>query len=228
MYNTLRIKRNICFVAVLLLLSIFQSCLSNSTRNIYKKSRKWIFNVGFYAPNGKLIDSCPLTMEVKSVSSDSSISDYRNITYAFTFDNCSGQPLYATTSISESNGEVSIPSPELGNLAFTTLLPSPSVSSPLITGVSSDIKIDVYKSEYTPASGKRLTQNREIDGNKQFTFNGKTIDCSVIKGRNTNYLKELGQYQCEFLFNDTYGFVSFFYKKPDGETVKIDLRKTNF
>ncbi|HXS35564.1 MAG TPA: hypothetical protein VN721_02600 [Flavipsychrobacter sp.] len=167
-------------------------------------------------------------MDVKSESQDSSNSGQRNLTFAYTYNNCSDQALYTTTSISEDNDEVSIPSPELGNLAFTIVLPSPSVSFPLITGVSSDIKTNVYKSEFAPALGKMLMQNRVLAGDKQFTLNGKKLDCFVIKGSNTNYLKELGKYQCEFLFNNSYGFVSFVYKKPNGETVNIALKKTNF
>lgn len=216
----------VCFV----LLIVIYSCTDKSETDdnkIYTDDREWTFKVAFKDATGKVADTCTLKLQVGEKSLASIMAGQKGIAYVY--DNCDEPVAYKeTTGVDESEEGIFLHSPRLGAFAFTEVIPFPTINYPAELKTSSEIELKVIKSTFKPAENKTIKQILERTITDTITYKGAKLVCFIVEGKNTNYIKEIGQYTGTYWFNEQYGFVRLLYKKPDGSTIDLVLTDTNF
>jgi len=221
-------RRAYYFTIILYLLIFVCSCTNtlNNSNNIYIKNRTWNFSAKFIDSKGVITDSCQIEMKVSNSHFVSLLVNQTPIIYTYEINSTKYEE---KTGVEEDESGVFLHPPRLSVFSFLQVPPMPSVTYPLNSIVEKEIELNTLKSEFNPASGKKikqqLKQNNETD--TLFLQNQKIV-CVKIKGQNTNYIEEIGRFKAEFWFNEVYGFVKMRYLKPDNTILEIILTKTNF
>ncbi|MEE1897026.1 hypothetical protein V1389_01675 [Flavobacterium rakeshii] len=194
---------------------------------IYSDGKEWTYNVTFSDSSGTALSNCTLKLSVGSSSVASVFTGQKGITYNYT--NCdSNQSFEETTGVDESTEGIFLHPPRLGAFAFTEVVPFPRINYPPELITSSEVELTVRKSAFKPAENKTFQHTIERTVTDTLTFKNSKVVCYVVEGRNTNYIKEIGQYKGKYWFSPKYGFVQLLYYKPDGSTVDLLLADTNF
>ncbi len=228
-----KVKRNeflehtlIIFTVLLLLV---QSCKSPSDNKIYKLDRQWTYEVTDIDKNGNINDSITLKLLV---------------TNSWWYENLVGQTMNeyhyikngeiikkSTTGIVDEKGRsIYIHPPRDLLLSFTEIPPFPQAANPGAF-IKIDDNLDVQKYEDYKGGileGKTIKQHLETTDTIYYNFNNKEYFVWVMEGYNTNYIEELGQFKCRYLFNEELGFLNMQYYKPDSSIVELKLKSINF
>ena len=195
--------------------------------SIYTDGRQWTYNVTFSDSSGTVLSSCTLQLSAGASSVSSVLAGQKGITYNYS--NCdSAQSFEETTGVDESAEGIFLHPPRLGAFAFTEVVPFPRITYPAELITSSEVELTVRKSAFKPAENKTFQHIIERTVTDTIVYKDTRIPCYVIEGRNTNYIKEIGQYKCKYWFSPKYGFVRLLYYKPDSSTVDLVLADTNF
>jgi len=105
----------------------------------------------------------------------------------------------------------------------------PGISYPLNSIREKEIELNTLKSEFKPASGKKIKQQLKQNNEKDtLVFKDQGIECVKLTGQNINYTEEIGTYKAEYWFSELYGFMKMRYLKPDNSVLEIVLIETNF
>jgi len=216
----------VIFTIITYCILLLYSCSKSDKTGIYRTGRVWNFSCYFYDAYNNMIDSSSLQLEIGTGSILSYITNQKELKYSGT---CNGRKIKESTGVDEKENMIFIHPPRVGKcFSFTEIPPMPQVELPINMTSVSNIELKVVKAEFEGLNGKTIKQTHRPVRIDTFTFADTTIKCTVITGENTNLIDELGMYKCEFYFNEHYGFVQLNYMKPNGEQVKIVLRKTNF
>ncbi len=117
--------------------------------------------------------------------------------------------------------------PRLGDFAFLQVPPMPGISYPLNSIREKEIELNTLKSEFKPASGKKIKQQLKQNNEKDtLVFKNQNLACVKLTGQ--NYTEEIGTYKAEYWFSEVYGFMKMRYLKPDNSVLEIVLTETNF
>jgi hypothetical protein len=213
--------------AAIVLLLLMPGCGKKYDTGIYRTGRSWDFYAYFFDAQNHVTDSCSLQLKIGNGGILSSITGQRELKY--TYGKCCGKDgITETTGVDERADFVFIHPPRLASFSFTEIPPMPEVRLPVdMTGTSTS-ELKVVKADFKGLDGKTIRQKSRPAGMEDFRFADTTIKCVVLEGENTNYLDELGLYKGAHLFNGHFGFVQLNYYKPNGESVKIILKATNF
>jgi len=216
------------FITTFFLLTFISSCtnVKNKSNNIYLKNREWIFNAKFIDSTGETTDSCLIKMKVSKTHFISFIASQTPIIYTY---ESNSKRYEEKTGVEEDENGVFIHPPRLGKFSFLQIPPMPSITYPLNAIVQKEIELNTLKSEFKPASGKKIKQQL-IQNNEKDTlvFKNQKIECIKIIGQNINYTEEIGIYKAEYWFSKIYGFVKMRYLKPNNSVLEITLTETNF
>lgn len=216
------------FITLIFLLITVSSCSNaqNKSSNIYSENREWTFNAKFTDNKGIPLDSCFIKMKVSKPHLVSFIAKQIPIIYTYEIN---AKKYEEKTGVEENESGVFIHPPRLGIFSFLQVPPMPSITYPLNSIVEKEIELNTLKSEFKPASGKKikqqLKQNNEI---VTWLFKNQEIECVKVVGQNINYTEEIGTFKAEYWFNEVYGFVKMRYVKPDNTVLEITLTETNF
>lgn len=217
------------YTIIIILILIFTSGCSNAQKNpdkIYKENREWKFIAKFLNSNGVVTDSCFIKMKVSKPHLVSFLANQTAILYTYEIN---FKEYEEKTGVEEDEYGVFIHPPRLGEFSFLQVPPMPSINYPLNSILEKEIELNTLKSEFKPASGKKIKQQLKQDNERDtLIFKDQSIECIKITGQNINYIEEIGTYKAEYWFNEMYGFVKMRYIKPDNSILNIVLIETNF
>lgn len=194
-------------------LLFFCGC-SSYKHSIYKKGDSYLYEVSFINENNDTTTTCSLTL---SVLSDNRIN-YR-------YSQCDKQDFLESTTYNENKNAIELHPPRMGNLSFTGILPFPTYSYPVGSIAEANGEIIIIKSTFKQANGKTITYEYRQNGEDSLIYNKEKLECFIVKGKNTNYQKELGQYYVKYWFNSIYGFVKWEYVLPNDKRVILLLKE---
>lgn len=215
-------------------LFLFSACKSPSAskspsdNKILKVGREWTYSAVDYDKLGNVNDSLTLILKVDS----SGKKNFFNQTRIIWDYKRNGKVIESEiTAAYEENNHISIHPPRDLFLSFTEILPFPASGNPgyLIYERREETVVLKYK-DYKDGilEGKTITQYLHAVDTTIYNFADKNYRCWILEGENTNYIEELGQFKCKYLFNEELGFVNLTYYKPDSSFVVIELKSINF
>lgn len=228
LYNLRFLQLTAAFVIVMGLWNCGQqNNASGDGNSIYTDGRQWTYKVTFSDSSGTVLSNCTLKLSVGAHSVSSVFAGQKGITYNYS--NCdSAQAFEETTGVDESAEGIFLHPPRLGAFAFTEEVPFPRVTYPAEQITSSEVELTVRKSTFKSAENKTFKHSIERTVTDTIVFKDTRVPCYVIEGRNTNYIKEIGQYKCKYWFSQKHGFVRLLYHKPNSSTVDLVLADINF
>jgi len=145
-------------------------------------------------------------------------------TMSYQYKDCeTGDSLYEITGFFLDEHNFDLHPPRLGSLYFTEILPFPSVSIPISIGNSKTSELTVAKSTFNQLNGKKVNTSLEVTDTFRVNYRNKSELVYRLKGENTNLIKELGQFHCEYLVSPQIGFIEMKFRKPDGTMLKLVL-----
>ena len=224
-----RITTNLIIFTGLLL--FVQSCKSPSDNKLFKLDKKWTYQVTDIDKNGNMNDSLTLNLTVINKWWYENIVSQTMIEYDYVKN---GKVVKETTTgvtdrIEDFTTEIHPPRHLL--LSFTEILPFPTCGNPGYMKFERNSKLDVQKyTQYKDGilEGKIIEQYIKATDTTLYSFNNNQYRVWITEGENTNYIEELGQFKCRYLFNEELGFVNMQYYKPDGSIVELKLKSINF
>ncbi len=157
---------------------VFCGC-SSYKHSIYKKVDSYLYEISFINENNDTTTTCSLTLSI--------LSDKR-INYLYS--QCDKRDYLETTTYNKSKNAIDLHPPRMGNLYFTGILPFPTYSYPIGCIVEATGEIIIKKSTFKQAKGKTITYEYRQDGEDSLIYNKEKLECFIIKGKNTNLLKE--------------------------------------
>lgn len=209
-------------------LFLFSACKSPSDNKILKASREWTYSAVDYDKLGNVNDSLTLILKVDS----SGKKNFFNQTTIIWDYKRNGKVIESEiTAAYEENNQISIHPPRELFLSFTEILPFPASGNPGYLTYESRGELHVIKyKDYKDGilEGKIITRYLHAVDTTIYNFANKNYRCWILEGENTNYIEELGQFKCKYLFNEDLGFVNLTYYKPDSSFVVIELKSINF
>jgi len=209
-------------------LFLFSACKSPSDNKILKAVREWTYSAVDYDKLGNVNDSLTLILKVDSSGKKNFFNQIR-IIWDY---KRNGKVIESEITLAyEENNQISIHPPRDLFLSFTEILPFPASGNPgyLIYERREETVVLKYK-DYKDGilEGKTITQYLHAVDTTIYNFADKNYRCWILEGENTNYIEELGQFKCKYLFNEDLGFVNLTYYKPDSSFVVIELKSINF
>lgn len=192
---------------------IFCGC-SSYKHSIYNKGDSYLYEVSFINENNDTTNACTLTMFILS---DNKIK--------YLYSQCDKQDYLEMTTYKEDKNSIDLHPPRMGSLSFTGILPFPTYSYPIGCIAEATGEVVIKKSSFKQANGKTITYEYRQDGEDSLNAVKKNLKCFIVKGKNTNYEKELGQYYVKYWFNTTYGFVKWEYILPNEKRVVLLLKE---
>jgi len=117
---------------------------------------------------------------------------------------------------------VSLHPPRFGSYYFTEAVPFPASCLDCTVGSRETGFIQVKKG-FKELSFKRIEQVLECTDSLNYDYKGETVKCLVWKGRNTNFINEIGQYKVEYIFSQKYAFLELRYFLPDSSNLVLKL-----
>ncbi|MGB4145028.1 MAG: hypothetical protein WBI87_05395 [Bacteroidales bacterium] len=221
----------IFFIISLFLFSACKSpsaCKRPSDNKILKVGREWTYSAVDYDKLGNVNDSLTLILKVDS----SGKKNFFNQTRIIWDYKRNGKVIESEISLAnDENNYINIHPPRKLFLSFTEILPFPASGNPGYLNYESTIEMHVLKyKDYKDGilEGKTITQYLHAVDTTIYNFADKNYRCWILEGENTNYIEELGQFKCKYLFNEELGFVNMTYYKPDSSFVVIELKSINF
>jgi len=218
------VRKGVIILVVILSMAI-SGCHRTYDTGVYRTGRAWNFGVYFFDAQNHLTDSCAIKLTIGKGGWLSYIMDQRELVY--TYGNCCGKDLKETTGVDERPNMVFIHPPRLACMAFTEIPPMPQIGLPVNMTEVSTGELRIVKG-WGSLNGKTIKQKEKLVKMVEFTFADTTISSVMIEGENTNYIDTLGVYKSQYLFNEHFGFTQLNYYKPNGESVKMILKTTNF
>lgn len=221
-------RKFLYFIATIFLPALLSSCSNaqHTSNNIYSKNREWTFNAKFIDNEGATTDSCLIKMKVSKPHFISFIANQTPIIYTYEINS---KKYEEKTGVEEDESGVFIHPPRLGDFSFLQVPPMPGISYPLNSIREKEIELNTLKSEFKPASGKKIKQQLKQNNEKDtLVFKDQDIECVKLTGQNINYTEEIGTYKAEYWFSEVYGFMKMRYLKPDNSVLEIVLIETNF
>lgn len=210
-------------------LFLFSACQSPSDNKILKAGREWTYSAVDYDKLGNVNDSLTLILKVGNSWWQENLFNQTRIIWDY---KRNGKVIESEiTAAYEENNHISIHPPRKLFLSFTEILPFPASGNPgyLIYERREETDVLKYK-DYKDGilEGKIITQYLHAVDTTIYNFANKNYRCWILEGENTNYIEELGQFKCKYLFNEELGFVNLTYYKPDSSFVVIELKSINF
>ncbi|MDI6832286.1 MAG: hypothetical protein QMD02_00365 [Bacteroidales bacterium] len=215
-------------------LFLFSACKSPSAskspsdNKILKVGREWTYSAVDYDKLGNVNDSLTLILKVDSSGKKNFFNQIR-IIWDY---KRNGKVIESEITLAdEENNQISIHPPRELFLSFTEILPFPASGNPGYLTYESRGELHVIKyKDYKDGilEGKIITRYLHAVDTTTYNFANKNYRCWILEGENTNYIEELGQFKCKYLFNEELGFVNLTYYKPDSSFVVIELKSINF
>lgn len=212
---------------LLILCSLF-GCSSQEKNPIYYEGREFIFQVTI-SKDSTILKTHKIKLKVTNGLYAKIIFEGKQTgvqwVYETGVDSTTGKTMTETTGVIDDSTDVSLHPPRFGYMAFTEIPPFPDISLPPDTGSTSTITLYGIRG-HGDLDGKKIKKTFKVVGETSLTLFKKTYkNVWVIKGENTNYLKELGQYKVTYWFDEKFGFIRMKYEKPNGEIVDMKLEK---
>lgn len=217
------------FYFIIISLFVITGCKNSSDNKIYKPERRWTYIAVEYNNDRKIIDSITLVLKVENSWWYENLIGQTRIQWIYK----KGDSIIASEKTGVVDGEktVEIHPPREMFLNFTEILPFPASGNPgyLLYESNSELVITKYP-DYRDGilEGKTITQHLMAIDTTLYDFNKKKYICWLLTGENTNYIEDLGQFKCKYLFNEILGFVNLTYYKPDSSMVEIRMKSVNF
>lgn len=204
---------------IITLIAIIISACSSSRYSVYKPETSYSYQVIQINDKGDTLSNCSLQMSTLKTSFFGSAG------LRYDYEKCGNNPAYyEITSYIDNENYVELHPPRMGMLSFTAILPFPNYRYPEGCVVSINGETYFEKTTFKPARNKTISYKSEQKGSETLLYNGKEIKCYTIKGENTNYIEELGQYKVKYFFNTTLGFVRWEYTLPNNEKIILELQ----
>ncbi|MCH3923389.1 MAG: hypothetical protein LKE30_00510 [Bacteroidales bacterium] len=218
--NKLFNNKNIDTILLFLIVFFALSCSSTNPK-VYKKGMSFDYDVIMTDSNGKQEDTCSITMTI-----DGGVTiDRQQKKLKYYYSPCLDKNYYEeTTGYIDDGKTISLHPPRLSYMSFTEIVPFPTFTLPIGVETSTKGTLTVKESTFKQLNGKEVEYEYNQEGVDTLLINNQKIVCYLVKGKNTNQIKEFGQYSCTYYFNERYGFVKWVYIKPNGEKVEMILK----
>jgi hypothetical protein len=224
-------KKVVNYFQIFFIVSLFlvSACQSPSDNKILKAGREWTYSAVDYDKLGNVNDSLTLILKVGNSWWQENLFNQTRIIWDY---KRNGKVIESEiTAADEENNQISIHPPRKLFLSFTEILPFPASGNPGYLTYESRGELHVIKyKDYKDGilEGKIITRYLHAVDTTIYNFANKNYRCWILEGENTNYIEELGQFKCKYLFNEELGFVNLTYYKPDSSFVVIELKSINF
>ncbi len=217
------------FQFIIFSLFLVSACKSPSDNKIFKVGREWTYSVVDYNKTSDVNDSLTLVLKIDDCWWYENLVGQTRINWIYK----KGDKVIKSEWTGVVDGEkiVEIHPPRELFLNFTEILPFPASGNPGYLLYESTINLVITKyQDYKDGilEGKTITQHLKAVDTTIYNFKNKNIRVWLLEGENTNYIEELGQFKCKYLFNEELGFVNLTYYKPDSSLVEIRLVSINF
>lgn len=222
----------------LLLLLLIGCGNAEKTASIYKAGRIWNYDVSVTDSLGNITDTFSLIMTARESSSAEKI--IRPITVCYEYKNGDSLIQKECTGVVDNETSISLHPPREYILEFTEVLPFPAASKQMKKDswvsyrVEDELHIqkasyfDKGRNETVDLAGKTIKQDLWSSDTITLTYNGESVFCHKIEGKNLTQTKELGEFRCIYFYNEKYGFIKWIYYPPWGDEVVISLRSVVF
>jgi len=210
-----------------IILSSLFGCSAQEKNPIYYKGREFTYQVEI-TQNSTILKSERIKLKVTDdLRAKIFTGGQTGIKYFYEdrIDSISRKPLVESTGVIDNEKRVFLHPPRFSYMAFAEIPPMPDISRNPEIGVSQETILDGIKG-HGNLDGKEIKQIDKIVRRENIELFGKIYkNAWVIKGRNTNYLEELGEYKVTYWFDEKFGFIRMKYEKPNGEIVDLKLNE---
>lgn len=224
---------------ILFTVVFFLSC-GNSAKHvsIYKPGRVWNYSVTISDSLGNMVDTFSLIMTSRESSTMEKI--IRPITVCYDYKIGDSLIQNECTGVVDNETSISLHPPREHALEFTEVTPFPSAHKKFKPDswkwYKSESELHVQKASYfdkaknqiVDLAGKVINQHLWAEDTTTVSYQDTEVFCYKLKGKNLNYLQELGEFNCTYFYNEKYGFIKWVYFPSWGEKVVISLKSTNF
>lgn len=204
----------------LIVVSIFQSCDSNQSYEIYVPGSSTIYSVRIFK-NDSLIKNDSIQLNVlKQDSKIQSTFGQRSIEWVYLSEDMNNVEITGVTE--KKNGKsVFLHPPRNHYLKFTELAPFPDIN--LTIGNTTSISYTTITHGFGDWNGKTIKKldTLKIDEKEIVKVDSLVLECYVKTGSSNE--TPIGKIHSRFYFNNRYGFIKFVYNiEEDNETVIIE------
>lgn len=228
----------LCLSILIPILFLFSCSNSAKHASIYKLGRTWNYNVSISDSLGNMVDTFTLIMTSRASTSLEKM--IRPITVCYDYKIGDSLIQNECTGVVDNETSISLHPPREYVLEFTEVTPFPSAhkkfKSDSWNWYKSESELHIQKASYfdkaksqvVDLAGKVINQHLWADDTTTLSYQDSEVFCYVLKGKNLNYIQELGEFNCTYFYNEKYGFIKWVYYPSWGEKVEISLRSSNF
>lgn len=223
---------------LLVLVFLFGCGGSVKYTSIYKAGRIWNYDVSIKDSLGSVVDTFTLVMTARESSTMEKM--IRPITVCYEYKIGDSLIKKECTGVVDNETSISLHPPREYVLEFAQVTPFPKAHKKKRPNswdwYQAETKLHIQKASYfdkaknetVDLAGKVIKQHLWAEDTTTIFYQDEPVFCYILKGRNLNYIKELGEFNCTYFYNEKYGFVKWIYKLPWGEEVAISLKSSNF
>jgi hypothetical protein len=227
-------KCYLLFAEIGFLFLSLQSCGTAEKASVYKPGRVWEYDVTVQDSSGTIVDSFQLYMKTRN--SNVAEKAIRQITVEYEYLKNGKSFDTETTGIEDNTERIHIHPPRDSYFDVSEVVHFPFITKPIGSGFKTSTEIVIQKASFINRrtnekinlAGKKIKQEITLTDSTTFLFKKKELKCYVVAGKNLNNLKELGQFSCQFYFNEKYGFVKLVYSTPWNSTITANLKSVKF